>query len=70
MRPLVAPSDLSAQQRLDELAAILAGGILRLQKQSGTLSDGARDSGGIRPKDRLPGLELSRTSRLTVTPRL
>jgi len=69
MRPLVAPSDLSAEQRLDELAAILATGLLRMRKQSDALGDKRRSSGQFSPKCRLPGLELSVPSRLTVTPR-
>ena len=68
MRPFVDPSDLSAEQRLDELAAILAKGIERLEDQPGESGIEMRSFDETSPESRRPGLELSGTSRLTVTP--
>ena len=61
--------EINADQRLDELAAILAAGVLRLYGRSGD-SAACVPSSAEFPRQAGPqGLELSGTSRLTVTPR-
>ncbi len=69
MRDDQRPTEMTADQRLDELAAILATGLLRLHGRSGDSADCAPSSAEFPPKAGLQGLELSGTSRLTVTPR-
>jgi hypothetical protein len=68
MRPSADPAELSPDQRLSELAGILAVGIIRLTAQSN--SPGSAAIKTTIPLEAGPqGLELSSTSRLTVTPR-
>ena len=57
---------MTADQRLDELAAILATGLLRL---CGKHDNSAPSPAEIPPEAGPRGLEVSGTSRLTVTPR-
>lgn len=59
---------MSTDERLDELAAILAKGMQRLKGRPGKSGVETRSSDETSPKSRPPSLELSRTARLTVTP--
>ena len=70
MRPLRPnPTELSPDQRLSELAGILAVGIVRLSARSND-SPGSAAIRTTIPLEAGPhGLELSGTSRLTVTRR-
>lgn len=67
MRDIRHPDEMTADQRLHELAAILAVGFLRLRQRSGNPKDStiAKSPPNVGPQ----GLELSGPSRLTVTPR-
>ena len=69
MRPSTDPAELSPDQRLSELAGILAVGIVRWSAQSNDSPDFAANRTTIPLGAGPHGLELSGTSRLTVTPR-
>ena len=69
MRPSTDPAELSPDQRISELAGILAAGVIRLSAQSNDLPGSAAIKTTIPLEAGPQGLELSGTSRLTVTPR-
>ena len=58
----------SPAERLDELAAVLAVGLLRLWNQADVPDSRVPNTPENRAENSPPGLELSRTPRLTVTP--
>ena len=66
MHPVDSPSELSPDQRLQEIARILANGLLRLHGERGNSN---QFSAEIPPEAGPRGLEVSGTSMLTVTPR-
>ena len=57
----------SPAERLDELAAILAVGLLRLWNQADVPDSRVPNTRENRAENPLPGLELSRDPRLSVT---
>jgi len=68
MRHIDDPGQMTADQRFHEIAAILAGGLLRWKKRAKPATDSSK-SAGIRqnpPKSGPGGLEVSGETRLSV----
>jgi len=68
MRHIDGPGQMTADQRLNEIAAILARGFLRWKKHAKSATDSGK-SAGIRqnpPKSGPGGLEVSGETRLSV----
>jgi len=68
MRHIDDPGQMAADQRLHEIATILAHGLLRWKKRANSATDSGK-SGGIRqnpPKSGPGGLEVSGETRLSV----
>ncbi len=66
MRPLVDPSDLSAEQRLNELAGIFASGLMRLRKRQLLVGEPAEMPRKTSAESTAERLELSAETVLSV----
>ena len=66
MRSLNAPDEPTAQQRLCQIARLLAAGVLRLHKCGTCLAALSRPTAQATPESGRQGLELSGTPRLSV----